>query len=193
MSCCMSLPGAGETPGRGGSALVPMRLPGPSAIAIAAIPSKVMNSSRSKRGYRTVPLGLPMGAVGCVLVPLVLLPGAAVLPADVLPVLARSCCRHVSRSAPIMFWQRLRPPTAAGGATGAGVTTGDCEGVTAGVCEGLTAGVSEGVAIGGWPGEVLGAVDGGVPGLCAKAVPARARRTAVLRVFNMTAPFIRFE
>jgi hypothetical protein len=97
--------------------------------------------------YRTVPVGLPIGAVGCVLVPLVLLPAAPVLPALVLPVPARSCIRHVSLSAPIMFWHRLRPPTAAGGEI-------------AGVCDGDTAGAGCCVAMGGWPGEVLGAVEG---------------------------------
>jgi hypothetical protein len=70
-----------------------------------------MNSSRSKGAYRTLPVGLPIGAAGTVLVPAALLP---VLPALVLPALARSCCRQVSRSAPIMFSQRLMPPTAEG-------------------------------------------------------------------------------
>lgn len=119
-----------------------------------------------------------MGAVGCVLVPLV------VLPAPVLPVPARSCCMHESLSVPIMFSHRLRPPTAAGGVTGEGETIGSCDGVTAGVCEGVTAGVCEGV--------IAGVCDGVIAGVWAKAAPATARRTAVLRVFNMAIPFIRF-
>lgn len=120
-----------------------------------------------------------MGAVGCVLVPLVLVP--LLLPGPVLPVPARSCCMHDSRSRPIMFWQRLRPPTAAGGVTGDGETIGACEGVTEGVCEGVIAGVCDGVT--------AGACDGVT---CAKAAPETARRTAVLRVFNMAIPFIRY-
>lgn len=88
-----------------------------------------MNSSRSKPAYyRTVPVGLPMGALGCVLVP-------ALLPVPVLPVPARSCCMQLSLSVPIMFSHLLRPPTADGGAIGAGdeLTEGVCDGVTAGV------------------------------------------------------------
>jgi len=121
-----------------------------------------------------------MGAVGCVLVPLVLLP--LVLPGAVLPVPApaRCCCMHESLSKPIMFSHRLRPPTAAGGVTGEGETIGPCDGVTAGACEGVTAGVCDGVTAGVWEGVV-----------CAKTAPATARRAAVLRVFNMAIPFIK--
>jgi len=119
-----------------------------------------------------------MGAVGCVLVPLVVLPGAE------LPVPARSCCMHESLSVPIMFAHRLSPPTAAGGATGAGETIGPGEGVTAGVCEGVTAGVCDGVT--------AGDCDGVIAGDWANAPPATARRIAALRVFNMAVPFIRF-
>lgn len=115
-----------------------------------------------------------MGAVGCVLVPLVLLPD------PVLPVPARSCCMHESLSMPIMFSHRLRPPTAAGGVTGAGETIGACAGVTEGVCEGVTAGVCDGVTAGVWEGA-----------LWAKAAPATATRSAVLRVFTMGIPFVR--
>jgi uncharacterized protein (DUF2236 family) len=89
---------------------------------------------------------------------------------------------HESLSMPIMFSHRLRPPTAAGGVTGDGVTAGVWEGVIAGVCEGVIAGVCDGVTAGVWDGVV-----------CAKAVPARARTTAVLRVFNMAIPFIRYD
>jgi hypothetical protein len=92
---------------------------------------------------------------------------------------------HVSLSVPIMFSHLLRPPTAAGGATGAGVTAGDCDGVTAGACEGVTAGAGAGIALGLSLGVVLGV-------LWAKAVPAMARRAAVLSVLNMTDPFVRF-
>jgi hypothetical protein len=115
-----------------------------------------------------------MGAVGCVLVPLVVLPlvglalvvlPGAVLPGAVLPVPARCCCMHESLSKPIMFSHRLRPPTAAGGVTGEGETIGPCDGVTAGVWEGV---------------------------ICAKTAPATASRAAVLRVFNMAIPFIRY-
>lgn len=117
------------------------------------------------------------------LVPLVLLP--LVLPGPVLPVPARSCCMHESLSMPIMFSHRLRPPTAAGGVIGDGpcdgVTAGVCEGVIAGVCEGVIAGVCDGVTAGVWEGVV-----------CAKAAPARARKTPVLRIFNMAIPFIRY-
>ena len=120
-----------------------------------------------------------MGAVGCVLVPLVVLPGA-VLPGAVLPVPARCCCMHESLSKPIMFSHRLRPPTAAGGVTGEGETIGPCDGVTAGVCEGVTAGVCDVVTAGVWEGVT-----------CAKTAPVKARRAAVLRVFNMAIPFIR--
>lgn len=126
-----------------------------------------------------------MGAVGCVLVPLVVLPLVAlplvVLPGAVLPVPARCCCMHESLSKPIMFSHRLRPPTAAGGVTGEGETIGPCDGVTAGVCEGVTAGVCDGVTAGVWEGVV-----------CAKTAPATARRAAVLRVFDMAIPFIRY-
>ena len=87
-----------------------------------------------------------------------------------------------------MFSHRLRPPTAAGGVTGEGETMGACDGVTAGVCEGVTAGVSEGVTAGVCDGVTAGVWEGVV---CAKAAPARARRTEVLRVFNMAIPFIR--
>jgi hypothetical protein len=129
-----------------------------------------------------------MGAVGFELVP-------ALVP----PVPARSCCMQESRSAPIIFSQRLRPPIADGAVTGAGdeLTEGVCEGVTAGVCEGVTDGVWDGatagagccVVIGGWPGEVLGAVEGEGCVVCAKAVPAMARRAAALRVLSMSIPF----
>lgn len=122
-----------------------------------------------------------MGAVGCVLVPLVLPPGA------VLPVPARSCCMHESLSMPIMFSHRLRPPTAAGGVTGEGETIGACDGVTAGVCEGVIEGVCEGVIAG-----VCDGVTAGVWEPWAKAAPATARRTAVLRIFDMAIPFIRY-
>ena len=95
-----------------------------------------------------VPVGLPIGAVGCVLVPLVVLPlvvlPLVVLPGAVLPVPARCCCMHESLSKPIMFSHRLRPPTAPGGVTGEGETIGPCDGVTAGVCDGVTAGVCDG-------------------------------------------------
>ena len=75
--------------------------------------------------------------------PVVALP---VVPAPVLvllPVPARSCWRQVSLSLPIMFWQRLRPPTVVEGAvTGAvELTEGVCDGVTDGVWEGVTEGV----------------------------------------------------
>jgi hypothetical protein len=126
-----------------------------------------------------------MGAVGCVLVPLVVLPlvvlPLVVLPGAVLPVPARCCCMHESLSKPIMFSHRLRPPTAAGGVTGEGETIGPCDGVTAGVCEGVTAGVCDGVTAGVWDGVV-----------CAKTAPATASRVAVLKVFNMAIPFIRY-
>jgi len=125
-----------------------------------------------------------MGAVGCVLVPLVVLPlvvlPLVVLPGAVLPVPARCCCMHESLSKPIMFSQRLSPPTAPGGVTGEGETIGPCDGVTAGVCEGVTAGVCDGVTAGVWEGVT-----------CAKTAPAKARSAAVLRVFNMAIPFIR--
>jgi hypothetical protein len=119
-----------------------------------------------------------MGAVGCVLVPLVSLVLLPLLPpgAAVLPVPARCCCMHESRSRPIMFSHRLRPPGIC-----EGMTAGACDGVIAGVCEGVIAGVSDGVTAGVWEGV-----------LCAKAAPARARRTVVLRVFNMAIPFIRY-
>src|SRR5687768_11496886 len=145
-----------------------MRLPGPSATATVAVPSRMMNSSRFKAGYRTVPVGLPMGAVGCVLVPLVVLPGT------VLPVAppARSSCRHLSLSVPMRFSHLPRPPTAEGGVIGVWVTTGACEGVTLGVCEGVTLGVSDGVTLGV---------------LCARAVPAIASRAALVRVLSMMA------
>ena len=86
-----------------------------------------------------------------------LLSGVPVVP--VLPVPARSCCRQVSFSAPIMFSHLLSPPIADGGVTGAGVelTEGVCEGVTAGVSDGVTAGVCDGVTLGvleGVPGVV---------------------------------------
>jgi len=83
----------------------------------------------------------------------------------------------LSRSAPIIFSQRLRPPTDDGGATGAGVAEGVCEGVTDGVCDGVIAGV--------WDGVTLGVLDGVLGVVCAKAVPAIARRATALRVFNM--------
>ncbi len=123
-----------------------------------------------------------MGAVGCVLVPLVLPP--LLLRGAVLPAPARSCCMHDSLSRPIMFSHRLRPPGIC-----EGMTAGVCEGVIAGVCDGVTAGVWEGVMLGLGYGSV-GEVGLGAP--CAKAAPARARRTAVLRVFNMAIPFIRY-
>src|SRR5687768_12285661 len=154
-----------------------MRLPGPSATATAAVPSRIMNSSRFKACYRTVPVGLPMGAVGCVLVPLVVPPGA------VLPVPARSAFRHLSLSVPIRFSHLPRPPTAEGGVIGVGVTTGASDGVTLGVCDGVTLGVCEGVALGVSEGVTLGV-------LCAKATPASASRAAVVRVLSMMAPLL---
>ncbi|HYI87569.1 MAG TPA: hypothetical protein VEX61_10775 [Burkholderiales bacterium] len=112
---------------------------------------------------------------------------------------------HESLSRPIMFSHRLSPPTAAGGVTGVGETIGPCDGVTAGVCDGVTAGVCEGVidgvcegvTAGAWEGVMLGLGDGsvgevGLEAPWAKAAPATARRTAVLRVFNMAIPFIRY-
>jgi hypothetical protein len=129
-----------------------------------------------------------MGAVGCVLVPLVVLPlvvlPLVVLPGAVLPVPARCCCMHDSLSRPIMFSHRLRPP-------------GICEGITAGVCEGVIAGVCDGVTAGVWEGVMLGLGYGsvgevGLGVICAKTAPATARRAAVLRVFNMAIPFIRY-
>ena len=83
-----------------------------------------------------------------------------------------------------MFSHRLRPPGIC-----EGMTAGVCEGVIAGVCDGVTAGVWEGVMLGLGYGSV-GEVGLGAP--WAKAAPARARRTAVLRVFNMAIPFIRY-
>ena len=114
-----------------------------------------------------------------------------------LPVPARSCCMHESLSKPIMFSHRLSPPTAAGGVTEVGETIGACDGVTTGVSKGVTAGVCEGVIAGVCEGVIAGVCDGVTAGVwegmvCAKAAPARARRTAVLRVFNMAIPFIRY-
>ena len=110
-----------------------------------------------------------MGAVGCVLVALVLVP--LLLPGAVPPVPARSRCMHESRSRPIKFSQRLNPPTAAGGVTGEGETMGPCDGVTAGVCEGVTAGVCDGVTAGVCDGVTAGVWEGVV---CAKTAPATA-------------------
>jgi len=91
---------------------------------------------------------VPAGAAGCVL----MVP--PVLPIPVLPPAARSLRWQLSRSAPIMFSHRLRPPIADGG-VGEGKAEGDCEGVTAGVCDGVVAGVWEGVM----PGVLDGVPD----------------------------------
>ena len=126
---------------------------------------------------------VPAGALGTVVGALGTVVGALGGVPVVLPVPARSCCKQLSRSAPIMFSQRLRPPIADGDVTGAGVE------LTEGVCDGETAGAGDWVVSGGCPGEVLGAVEGALPGACANAAVASARRAAVLSVLNMRTPF----
>src|SRR5687768_10374497 len=91
--------------------------------------------------------------------PVPVLPGAWLPPAPrplVLPVPARSSCRHLSLSVPSRFSHLLRPPMVG---VCEGVTLGVCDGVTLGVAEGVTLGVAEGVTLGVSEGVTLGVLD----------------------------------
>lgn len=132
--------------------------------------------------------------------PVPVLPGAWLPPAPaarppVLAAAARSSCKHLSLSLPIMFSHLLMPPTALSPSIGGrlyGGTLGDWDGVAAGVCEGVAAGDCEGVAAGDCEGVTAGVSEGvtlGVvcPGwvVCAITALANARAAAVLSSLNM--------
>lgn len=122
--------------------------------------------------------------------PVPVLPGAWLPPAPAArpPVLAaRSSCRHLSFSLPIMFSHLLMPPTALSPSIGGrlyGTALGDWDGAAAGVSEGVAAGDCDGVTARVSEGVTLGVV---CPGwvVCAIAALASARAAAVLSSLNM--------